>query len=65
MNPVDLIQELKDIKEREAISYENIARELGVTQQSVRNWMVGGRRPMPVMRKIIQEFIEKHEITDK
>lgn len=60
MNPVDLIQELKDIKEREAISYENIARELGVTQQSVRNWMVEGRRPMPVMRKIIREFIERH-----
>ena len=65
MNPVDLIQELKAIKEREDISYENIARELGVTTMSVRNWMVGGRRPMPVMRKIIREFIERHEIKNK
>ena len=61
MNSTDLIQELRDIKEREDISYENIARELGVTQQSVRNWMIGGRRPMPVMRKIIREFIGRHE----
>ena len=64
MNSSDLIQQLKEIKEREKISYESIAREIGVTQQSVRNWMVGGRRPMPVMRKIIREFIERHGETN-
>lgn len=61
MNLIDLIQELKDIKEREKISYDSIAREIGATQQSVRNWMIEGRRPIPAMQKLIREFIGRHE----
>ena len=54
------IEKLAEIKEREHLSCDKIAREMGVTAGSVWRWLKG-QRPIDAMMYQIRLFIRRHD----
>ena len=53
------LKTLKEIKGRLGLTYDEIGRALGVTSQTVRNWLLYGRKPIPIVLKKIRKYITK------
>ena len=54
------VEMLREFKEKNGWSFERIAREIGVTQQSVMSWINHGVKPMPLAQKAIRAFLIEH-----
>lgn len=51
------IEQLRQIKEREKISYEGLARELGVSFQTIYRWLKKGSNPSVMGLRTIREYL--------
>ena len=56
MNAID---RLKEIKEREALTYEEMARKLGVSWRTLYRWLNKNNKPSPMASMRIAEFIRR------
>lgn len=55
------ITQLKEIKERENLSFEKMAGEIGVSTLTVKYWVHGVFKPQNLAMRPIREFIERHK----
>jgi len=55
------IKQLQQIKEKENLSYDELARRLNVNQRNVYRWLKEGVEPGQMATKIIREFLEGRE----
>ena len=61
MNEIIEIKKLREIKERENLTFEQMAGEIGVSVLTVKYWLHGVFKPQPLAMRPIREFIERHE----
>ena len=55
------IEKLKKILEKEDMSIEKAARQIGVSFQTTFNWLVGKHQPSELALIQLRKFIKKHE----
>ena len=55
-----MINELKEISEREGMSQAKIAHDLGVTLNTVNRWIKGVHKPHPVFQAKIKNYIKRY-----
>lgn len=60
LEKTDIVEMLKEFKEKSGWSYEKIAREIGVSTLSVQNWIKGKFKPSRLAEKEISFFLKKH-----
>jgi len=56
MNELDQLRQFKD---QENISYEKLAREIGISYRTLFRWLNGESKPSDMGLKIIKEFLER------
>lgn len=61
IQPIQEIEELKSIMEKEGLSQEKVARELQVSVFSVSRWLAYKNRPIDMAMIRIREFIKNHK----
>lgn len=59
------IIQLKEIKDREIMSFEKMAGEIGVSALTVKYWIHGVFKPQPLAMEAIRKFIKKNEPKNK
>lgn len=57
------IKQLKKIKEQENISYDELARKIGVNLRNVYRWLKEDIEPGQMAMKLIQGFLEKRNVS--
>lgn len=55
------IEKLREYKEKQAISYDELARRLKVNVRNVYRWLKEGIEPGQMARRIIQEFLDNSD----
>ena len=55
------IKQLREIKVRRNMSFEEMAKEIGVSILTVRHWIHGVFKPQPLAMEAIRKFIKKHK----
>lgn len=53
------LEQLRQIKEREKISYEKLAHEIGVSFRTLYRWLNGDSNPSDMGLRVIREFLKK------
>ena len=53
----DEVEMLRKYRDEKNLTYPQIAKVLGFSQISVYNWIKGYRKPSPVARKLIREYL--------
>lgn len=56
-----LLEQLQQIKDRENISYEKLAHDIGVSFRTLYRWLNGISKPSDMGLRIINEFIKKKD----
>lgn len=51
------IEDLREFKKRSGWSDDKISAKLGVSAQSIRNWLKGRNTPSELAKKAIREFL--------
>jgi DNA transposition AAA+ family ATPase len=59
------VKKLKKFKKDSGWSFEKIAREMGISHQTVMAWFSGKYKPSALAQKAIQEFLEKQSSRGK
>ena len=54
------VEMLREFKNKSGWSFEKIAREIGVSHQTVMMWINHGVKPMPLAQKAIRAFLIEH-----
>jgi transcriptional regulator with XRE-family HTH domain len=60
MEEIKEVEMLRDFKNKSGWSFEKIARQIGVSHQSVMAWINRGVKPNPLARKAIKAFLIDH-----
>jgi len=60
MEEIREVEMLRKFKNESGWSFEKIAREIGVSHQSVMAWLNKGVKPNPLARKAIKAFLIEH-----
>ena len=55
-NDVELLRKYREDK---GLTYPQIAKALGFSSISVFHWLKGDRKPSPVARKLIRQYLEE------
>ena len=58
----ELLKKLKHLQERQGWSQERLAREIGVTLNTVNRWFNGHITPKGLSLKVIEELLRKYTI---
>jgi transcriptional regulator with XRE-family HTH domain len=58
---MDELKSLKRIKKERRWSYKRLAEELGVHEQTLKNWFLGIYKPSPLARERIRVFLKKYK----
>ena len=57
---VDQIEKLRNVKERQGLSYDELGKQIGVHSQSVYRWLKGNKPPKSrAVRKALDQFLRK------
>lgn len=58
--PVDQIEKLRKVKERQGLSYDELGHQIGVHSMSVYRWLKHGRPPKSwALRRAVDQFLKK------
>ena len=55
------LQALRSYKEKTGLSYEKIAKEIGVNSMSIYNWFRRYAEPSDMAKRLIRTFLENEE----
>ena len=65
MDEIIEIKQLKEIKEHENMTFEQMAGEVGVSTLTIKYWLHGVFKPSLLAMEPVRRFIKKHEIKTK
>jgi len=56
------IRELRDLRQRSGMTYEQIARQIGVSSMTVYHWLKRNQRPSAMARQLIRSYLMRAKI---
>jgi len=63
-NSMTDIKALKQIRKRHSLSFEAIAREMGLSHRTIFRWIHGESLPSPMARQRLAEYIKRQKETE-